>query len=78
MKDEDEYEDEDEVRTLQPRVGFHENDIGFHEVSYKRLGRHLTPETFTINIHIATLFHALRSVLCSLRYNDNSTGSSER
>jgi hypothetical protein len=27
----DEYEDddEDEVRTLQPRVEFHENDIGF-------------------------------------------------
>ena len=27
--------DEDEVRILQPRVEFHENDIEFHEVSYK-------------------------------------------
>jgi hypothetical protein len=34
MKNED--DDEDEVRTLQPRVELHENDIGFHEVLYKR------------------------------------------
>jgi hypothetical protein len=27
-KDEYEYDD-DEIRTLQPRVGLHENDIGF-------------------------------------------------
>jgi hypothetical protein len=39
MKDEYEYEDEDEVRILQPRVEFHENDIEFHEVSYKVSGR---------------------------------------
>jgi hypothetical protein len=39
MKDEDEYEDddEDEVRTLKPHVELHESVIGFHEVSYKRL-----------------------------------------
>jgi hypothetical protein len=32
----DEDDDEDEVRILQPRVEFHENDIEFHEVSYER------------------------------------------
>ena len=32
---EDEDDHEDEVRTLQPYVELHENDIGFHEVSYK-------------------------------------------
>ena len=31
----DEDDDEDEVRILQPRVEFHENDIEFHEVSYE-------------------------------------------
>ena len=38
MKDEYEYEDddEDEVRTLKPHVELHESVIGFHEVSYKR------------------------------------------
>ncbi len=32
----DEYEYEDEVRTLKPHVELHESVIGFHEVSYKR------------------------------------------
>ena len=38
--DEYEYEDDDgggggEFYTLQPRVEIHDNDIGFHEVSFK-------------------------------------------
>ena len=33
----DEYEDDDEVRTLQQRVEVHENGIGFHVVSYEVL-----------------------------------------
>ena len=35
-RDEYEDDDEDEVSILQPRMEFHENDIEFHEVSYKR------------------------------------------
>jgi len=38
MRDEYEDEDDDEACTLQQRAELHENDIGFHEVSYKVSG----------------------------------------